>query len=150
MKRLALTVTLGLAAAGCVRKMPLAQRVEVEDGKCELVRTLLREPKPSELLSQSRPEGTAGEPAPVMVYLRKPADSAMERFFVGTPECEDGSFRVVQESAVEAVVVYLEAAADGGYTYDARRSKPEELTVASAPMGKVHRNGTGWVAAATN
>ncbi len=150
MKRLAITVTLGLAATGCVHTVPLAQRVQAEEGKCELVRTLLREPVPSQLVSQFHPEGYTGEPAPVMVYVRRPAESTLERFFEGTsPDCADTTFRVVQEAAVEAVVVYLEEEADG-YTYDARRSSPLELSIAGKPQGTVRRSGAGWASAATN
>lgn len=146
MNRLALTVTLGLAAAGCVRTVPLAQRVQAEEVKCELVRTLLREPVPSRLVSQFHEDGTGAQPAPVVVYLRRPRESALERFFEGSPDCADTTFRVVQEAAVEAVVVYLETVADG-YAYDARRAKPEELTMAGAPQGTVRRSGAGWVSA---
>lgn len=150
MNRLALCVTLGLAAAGCVRTVPLAQRVQAEEGKCELVRTLLREPVPSQLVSQFHPEGYNGEPAPVVVYLRHPTESALERFFEGTaPDCADTTFRVVQEASVDAVVVYLEAVTDG-YSYDARRSNPQELAVVGKPQGTVRRNGAGWASASGN
>jgi hypothetical protein len=139
-------VTLGLAAAGCVRTVPLAQRVEAEEGKCELVRTLLREPTPSQLVSQFHENGYDGEPAPVMVYLRRPQESALERFFEGSPNCADTTFRVVQEATVDAVVVYLETVGDG-YAYDAKRANPQELVMASTPQGVVKRNGAGWVSA---
>ena len=150
MKRLAITVTLGLTAVGCVHTVPLAQRVKAEEGKCELVRTLLREPVPSQLVSQFHPEGYTGEPAPVVVYVRRPAESTLERFFEGAaPDCADTTFRVVQEAAVDAVVVYLEAVADG-YTYDAQRSNPQELAVVGKPQGTVKRRGTGWASASAN
>lgn len=152
MNRLAISVTLGLAAAGCVRHVPLAQRVQAEEGKCELVRTLLREPVPSQLVSQFHEAGYTGEPAPVVVYVRRPAESTLERFFEGTaPDCADTTFRVVQEAAVDAVVVYLETVADGdGYTYDARRSNPQELAVVGTPQGRVRRSGAGWASASAN
>jgi len=146
MNRLALTVTLGLAAAGFVRTVPLAQRVQAEEGKCELVRTLLREPTPSQLVSQFHVDGYTGEPAPVMVYLRRPQESSLERFFEDTPNCADTTFRVVQEATVDAVVVYRESVADG-YTYVARRTTPQELSLSGAPQGVVRRNGAGWVSA---
>jgi hypothetical protein len=146
MKQLALTVTLGLAAVGCVRTVPYAQRMQEEEGKCELVRTLMREPAPAELLSRFHGGDFDGEPAPVMVYLRRPREFALERFFEGSPDCDDTTFRVVQGAAVDAVVVYLEAVADG-YTYDARRARPEELTMAGTPQGLLRRSGGGWVPA---
>jgi hypothetical protein len=146
MKRLALTVTLGLAAMGCVRTVPFAQRKQAEEGKCELVRTLLREPVPARLLNDFHQAGYTGEPAPVLVYLRRPQESVLERFFEDSPACGDATFRVVQDAAVDAVVVYLESAAEG-YTYDARRVGPEELTMGGSPQGLVRRNGEGWVTA---
>lgn len=146
MKQLALTVTLGLAAVGCVRTVPHAQRMREEEGKCELVRTLMREPVPTQLLSQFHQGDSSDEPTPVMVYLRRPQESSLERFFEGSPDCTDATFRVVRDATVDAVVVYLEAVADG-YTYDARRANPAELTMAGTPQGLVRRSGDGWVVA---
>ncbi|XXF80553.1 hypothetical protein P2318_12610 [Myxococcaceae bacterium GXIMD 01537] len=147
MRRIAFTVTLGLAAVGCVRTLPFTQRVQVEQGKCDLVRTLMREPVPSRLVSEFHGDTERGEPAPVMVYLRRPQESALERFFDGSPDCADTAFRVVQEATLDAVVVYLEAVSDG-YSYDARRSNPEELTMAGVPQGTVRRDGMSWVSVA--
>lgn len=144
MKSFALAVTLGLAAAGCVRSVPLAERVQAEEGKCELVRTLLREPEPSRLLTEFHEDTSTGEPAPVMVYLRRPQESSLERFFEDSPDCADTTFRVVQEASVDAVVVYLESVTDG-FTYDAKRADPQELSLASTPQGVVRRSGDGWV-----
>jgi hypothetical protein len=56
---------------------------------------------------------------------------------------------VVQEAAADAVVVYLEAVTDG-YSYDARRSNPQELAVVGKPQGTVRRNGAGWASASAN
>ncbi len=129
----------GAGGAGAARLDAAAQ--------CELVRTLLREPVPSQLVSQFHEAGYTGEPAPVVVYVRRPAESTLERFFEGTPECGDATFRVMRESAADALVLYLEASEEQGYAYDARRSGPEELTLAGTPQGKVRRSEAGWVTA---
>ncbi len=101
---------------------------------------------PAQLLSELHQTESTGEPAPVLVYLRRPQESVLERFFEDSPACGDATFRVVQDAAVDAVVVYLESAAEG-YTYDARRSGPEELSMVGSPQGVVRRAGEGWVTA---
>jgi hypothetical protein len=139
-------VTLGLVAGtGCVRTVPLAVRREAETEKCQLVQSVLKEPTPSRLVQELASEGRE-EPTPVVVYVRRPEQSMLERFFAGDkPLCGDATFQVVQENVLDAVVVYLQEVQDG-YAYDARRAGPEELSLEGTPQGQVKRQGPAWVA----
>jgi hypothetical protein len=87
-------------------------------------------------------------PVPVVVFVRKPEEGLLERFFDGdSPSCGDEQFRVVRQLSREGLVLYLQDAPEG-YTYDARRAGPEDLSMAGAPQGFVRRNAQGgWVAA---
>jgi hypothetical protein len=147
MNRLALSTTLGLALVGCAHSVPVAQRLHEEEEKCALVRMVLREPQPTQELAAFASEGREA-PVPVMVFVRKPDEGLLERFFVGeSPECGDGQFHVVRQLGRQGLVVYLQETG-GGYTYDARRAGPEELSMGGTAQGVVRRNsGGGWVAA---
>ncbi|WP_164019337.1 hypothetical protein [Pyxidicoccus trucidator] len=142
-------VTLGLGllgSTGCAHQAPVAVKREAEAEKCQLVRSVLKEPTPSRLVSELASEGRE-EPTPVVVYVRRPEESMLERFFEGDePLCGDDTFQVVQENVLDAVVVYLQEVQDG-YAYDARRAGPEQLTLEGKPQGLVKRNGPSWVAA---
>ena len=143
-------VSLGLGllgSVGCAHqdRARMAERRTDEAEKCQLVQSVLKEPTPSQLVKEIASEGRE-EPTPVVVYVRRPEESMLERFFVGDePLCGDGSFRVVQENVLDAVVVYLQEVQDG-YAYDARRAGPEELSLEGKPQGKVKRAGLSWVA----
>ncbi|MBU8899198.1 hypothetical protein DRW03_34080 [Corallococcus sp. H22C18031201] len=133
-----------LAVSGCARTLPFAPRRDVEAHKCELVQTVMHQPSPSLAAQQIVSEGRAGQ-VPVVVYVRHPDQSMLERFFQGEPQCGDPTFRVVQENVVDAVVVYLQEV-QGGYAYDARRASPEQLTAeAGKPQGTLKRRGASWV-----
>ena len=114
-------VTLGLlGGTGCVHTVPLAVRREAEAEKCQLVQSVLKEPAPSRLVRELASEGRE-EPTPVVVYVRRPEESLLERFFEGDkPLCGDATFQVVQENVLDAVVVYLQEVQDG-YAYDVPR-----------------------------
>ncbi len=141
-------VTLGLGllgSTGCAHKERLAVKREAEAEKCQLVQSVLKEPTPSQLVKEIASEGRE-EPTPVVVYVRRPEESMLERFFEGDePLCGDGTFQVVQENVLDAVVVYLQEVQDG-YAYDARRAGPEELSLEGTPQGQVKRQGPAWVA----
>ncbi len=141
-------VTLGLlGATGCVHTVPIAERRVAEAEKCQLVQSVLKEPTASKLVQELASEGRE-EPAPVVVYVRRPEQSMLERFFEGErPFCGDGTFQVVQENVLDAVVMYLQEV-DGGYAYDVRRAGPEELTMDGTPQGTVKRAGPAWVSSA--
>lgn len=148
MNRLALAAALGLTAVGCSHTQTAAQHLQdEEDGKCLLVQTLLREPVPSRYVEELTVEGREAS-VPVMVFVRKPDEGMLERFFAGdTPACSSPSFRVVRQFAQRGLVLYLQETPDG-YTYDARRAGPEELSMEGAPQGMVRRASSGgWVAA---
>jgi hypothetical protein len=149
MNRLALAATLGLTAVGCSHTQTAARNLqEEEDGKCLLVQTLLREPVPSRYLEELAASGHEAA-VPVMVFVRKPDEGMLERFFAGdTPACGSPAFRVVRQFSQRGLVLYLQENQDG-YTYDARRAGPEELSMEGAPQGFVRRaaSGGGWVAA---
>ncbi|MCP3101400.1 hypothetical protein LZ198_21230 [Myxococcus sp. K15C18031901] len=134
-----------LAGAGCAHKAPLAVRREMEAQKCALVQSVLREPTPARVVGEIAAQGRE-EPTPVRVYVRRPEQSMLERFFEGDePHCGDATFKVVQESVLDAVVVYLQEVGEG-YAYDAHRSGPDELTLESKPQGRLKRAGPAWVA----
>jgi len=147
MNRLALSTTLGLALVGCAHSVPVAQRLQEEEEKCALVQMVLHEPMPSQELAVFATEGRE-PPVPVMVFVRKPDQGLLERFFAGeSPECGDNQFRVVRQLGRQGLVLYLQETGSG-YTYDARRAGPEELSMGGAPQGVVRRNAEGgWVAA---
>ncbi|QSQ24966.1 hypothetical protein JY651_08520 [Pyxidicoccus parkwayensis] len=135
-----------LGSAGCAHtpaRVVVTHESEAE--KCQLVQSVLKEPEPSQLLQEVASEGRE-EPAPVVVYIRRPEQSLLERFFVGDePLCGDGTFKVVQDNVLDAVVVYLQEVQDG-YAYDAHRAGPQELSMEGKPQGLVKRDGPAWVA----
>ncbi|MCP3144756.1 hypothetical protein [Pyxidicoccus xibeiensis] len=141
-------VSLGLGmlgAAGCAHQAPVAVRREAEAEKCQLVQSVLKEPGPSQVVREIAAQGRE-EPTPVVVYVRRPEESMLERFFAGEePLCGDATFKVVQENVLDAVVVYLQEVQDG-YAYDARRAGPEDLALEGKPQGLVKRQGPAWVA----
>jgi hypothetical protein len=146
MNRLALATALGLVIAGCAHSVPVAQRLQQEEEKCTLVETLLREPVPSQRLTEFVSEGQE-LPVPVVVFVRKPEQGLLERFFAGeSPECGSTEFRVVRQLGRQGLVLYLQET-EGGYSYDAQRVGPEELSMGGTPQGVIRRNGGGgWVA----
>jgi hypothetical protein len=146
MNRLALATTLGLAIAGCAHSVPVAQRLQQEDEKCTLVQTLLREPVPAQRLAEFVTEGQE-HPVPVVVFVRKPEQGLLERFFAGeSPDCGATEFQVVRQLGRQGLVLYLHETPDG-YSYDAQRAGPEELSMAGSPQGAIRRNGGGgWIA----
>jgi hypothetical protein len=135
-----------LGATACVRAVPLAERVQVESEKCTLVQALMRQPAPAQAVRKYVDEGR-GDKAPVVVYVRRPEEATLERFFTGEPQCADDTFKVVQENVVDAVVVYLQEV-QGGYAYDARRASPDRLSMDGRPQGTVRKDGSVWVAGA--
>lgn len=147
MNRLALATTLGLGLVGCAHSLPSAQSIQQEDSKCALVRTLLNEPVPAQHISEFATEGKE-LPVPVAVFLRKPDQGVLERFFVAeSPDCGDTQFHVVRELGRQGLVLYLQETQDG-YSYDARRAGPEELSMGGTPQGKVRRKVEGgWAVA---
>lgn len=148
MTRLALATLLGLTAVGCAHSGPSAQSLQArEEGKCALLQTLMREPVPARLVAELNAEGRE-QAVPVMVFVRKPEEGMLERFFGGdTPACGSDEFRVVRQLNQEGLVLYLEERTEG-YAYDARRSGPEELSMEGTPQGMVRRDAAGgWVAA---
>ncbi len=147
MNRLALAPVLGLALVGCAHSTSSPQPRQTEEARCELVHTLLREPSVTQRLTEMTNEGRE-LPVPVVVFVRKPEEGLLERFFDGdSPSCGDEQFRVVRQLSREGLVLYLQDAPEG-YTYDARRAGPEDLSMAGAPQGFVRRNAQGgWVAA---
>jgi hypothetical protein len=147
MNRLALATTFGLAVVGCAHAVPSSQRMQEEDARCSLVRTLLTEPGPSRELTELASEGRQ-LPVPVAVFVRRPEQGVLERFFSGeSPDCGDTQFHVVRQLGRKGLVLYLQETQDG-YSYDAQRAGPEELSMGGAPQGVVRRNAEGgWVAA---
>ncbi|MBN9686598.1 MULTISPECIES: hypothetical protein [unclassified Corallococcus] len=135
-----------LGSVGCVRTVPYAQRVEAEDEKCTLLQALMRQPEPAKAIQKFVSEGKE-QRAPVVVYVRRPEEATLERFFTGDTQCANDSFKVVQENVVDAVVVYLQEV-QGGYAYDAQRSSPEHLSMDGRPQGTVRKDGAVWVAGA--
>ena len=146
MNRLALATTLGLGLVGCAHSLPLSQSGQQEDAKCALVRTLLSEPVPAHHLLELATEG-GKLPISVAVFVRKPEQEMLERFFVAdSPECGDAQFQVVRQLGRPGVVLYLQETQDG-YTYDSRRSGPEELSMSGKPQGTIRRGADGgWAA----
>lgn len=150
MNRLALSTMLGLALVGCAHSVPVTQQLQQEQEKCALVQMVLHEPQPAQELAAFANDGTE-PPIPVMVFVRKPDQGLLERYFVGeSPECGDTQFRVVRQLGRKGLIVYLQEAPNGGYSYDARRAGPEELSMGGAPQGVVRRNPEGGWAAATD
>ncbi|QDE91480.1 hypothetical protein BHS06_22270 [Myxococcus xanthus] len=134
-----------LGSTGCAHQARLAERQGVEAEKCELVHRLLQEPVPSQVVREVVAAGR-DEPAPVVVYVRRPEEAMLERFFSGdAPSCGDATFKVVQENVLDAVVVYLQEV-QGGYAYDARRASHDELSLEGKPQGLLKRKGPEWVA----
>jgi hypothetical protein len=147
MNRLALATTLGLAVAGCAHSVPPAQRLQEEDARCSLVRMLMTEPVPSRQVTELASEGRE-LPVPVAVFLRRPEQGVLERFFSrDSLDCGDEQFHVVRQLGRKGLVLYLQETQDG-YSYDAQRAGPDELSMGGAPQGVVRRNAEGgWVAA---
>jgi hypothetical protein len=149
MNRLALATTLGLTVVGCAHSVPSAQSVHEEDTKCALVQTLLSEPVPSQRLAEFAAEGRQ-VPVPVAVFVRKPEEGVLERFFGGdSPECGDPRFQVVRQLGMQGLVLYLQETPEG-YAYDARRSGPDDLSMASRPQGVIRRKASGGWAIASD
>jgi hypothetical protein len=147
MNRLALSTTLGLALVGCAHSVPVAKRLQEEETKCALVQMVLREQVPAQQLAEFATEGRE-PPVPVVVFVRRPEQGLLERYFVGeSPECGDNPFRVVRQLGREGLVLYLQETRDG-YSYDVRRSGPEELSMGGTPQGVVRRSAGGsWATA---
>ena len=145
--RRALSLCLAALAtlAGCAHA-PRAAAVDagLEARKCELVRTLLGAPVPGRLLSELATAADGEGPVPVRVFVAKPEQGWLDRLFAGEPLCQGARFRVVQESADEALVLLLQPAADGGYHFDARRAGPQELWLAGPHQGHVAPRDGGW------
>jgi hypothetical protein len=144
--RLVLTAACALIFGGCTRVVAPNSRIQDEGAKCSLVHTLLAEQTPAQHLHELTAEGRQ-LPVPVAVFVRRPEQGLLERFFAGdTPDCGDGEFRVVRQLGRQGLVLYLQETQDG-YTYDVHRAGPEELSMGGAPQGAVRRNaGGGWVA----
>lgn len=149
MNRLVLATTLGLGLVGCAHSLSSEQKSQQEDAKCELVRTLLSEPVPAQRITEFTTEGRE-LPVPVAVFLRKPEQGVFERFFESdSPDCGDTQFHVVRQLGRQGVVLYLQETQDG-YTYDARRAGPEELSMGGTPQGTVRRKAQGGWAVASD
>ena len=146
--RLALATTLGLGMVGCAHSLPSAQSIQQEDAKCALVRTLLNEPVPAQHVAALSAESKEQVAVSVAVFVRKPEQGVLERFFVAdSPDCGDNQFHVVRELGRQGLVLYLQETQDG-YTYDARRAGPEALSMDGTPQGKVRRKVEGgWAVA---
>ena len=149
MKRLALATGLGLTVVGCAHSVPAAQRAQEEEARCALVQTLMQEPVPAQHVEEYASEGKE-LPMQVAVFVRDPAEGLLERFFEGDASlCGDTRFRVVQQLGGQGLVLYLQETPEG-YTYDAQRAGPEELSMGGAPQGIVRRKAEGGWAAATD
>ncbi|WP_163786137.1 hypothetical protein [Myxococcus vastator] len=136
-----------LGSTGCAHNPArVAVTHEAEAQKCLLLQSVLKKPTPAQLVRELASERRE-EPTPVVVFGLRPEESMLERFFAGDePLCGDGTFKVVQENVLDAVVVYLQEVQDG-YAYDARRAGPEELSLEGKPQGLVKREGSAWVTA---
>ncbi|MBN1206309.1 MAG: hypothetical protein JXB05_15440 [Myxococcaceae bacterium] len=143
----ALAAMLGLTVVGCAHSVPVAQRLQEEEARCALVQTLMREPVPVQHVAELSAEGKT-LPVQVAVFVRTPEESLLERFFESDASlCGDTRFRVVRELLGEGLVLYLQETPDG-YTYDARRAGPEDLSMGGAPQGMVRRRAEGgWMGA---
>ena len=146
MKRLVLSALLALAATGCMRSRVALVNPAEEAGKCELVQTLMRQPLPRQYLAQLAATGR-DVPAQVLVYVRRPEQSLLERLFEGeTTTCGGNDFSVVQQSTTQALVVFLQPLGNG-YTFDVQQVAPDELSLGGEPKGTVTKSdGGGWVA----
>jgi hypothetical protein len=144
MKRLLLPALCGLAATACVRAPPAVVDTHPESSKCELVRTLMNEPPAVRQLMQLASEGRE-MPAPLLVYVRRPEEGSLERFFVGEPACADAAYTVVRDNLKPSVALFLEPT-EGGYTFDVQRVGPEALSLEGAAQGRVKLEGGAWVA----
>ena len=146
MNRLALAPMLGLALVGCAHSEVASRPFQSEEARCALVQTLVQEPVVAQRLSEMANEGRE-LPLPVTVYLRKPEEGLLERFFDSEPACGSEQFRVVPQLGREGLVLYLQEVPEG-YSYDARRAGPEGLSIAGTPQGLVRRTSEGsWAAA---
>jgi hypothetical protein len=145
MTRLVLPALIALAATGCVRSSETLINPSEEAGKCELVQTLMRERVSQGLLSELASQGSDG-PAQVLVFVRRPDQSMLERLFQGDPSCGGPNYKAVQDITMKAVVVFLQPQSDG-YVFDAQLAAPNELSLGGEPKGAVmKRDGGGWVA----
>jgi hypothetical protein len=146
MNRLALAPVLGLALVGCAHSQAPSSPLQMEEARCELVQTLVREPVVAQRLAEMVSDGRE-LPLPVTVFVRNPEEGRLERLFEDDlPECGGEQFRVVRQLSREGLVLYLQESPEG-YAYDARRAGPEDLSIAGSPQGFVRRNSEGgWVA----
>ncbi|HEX8822000.1 MAG TPA: hypothetical protein VF794_18890 [Archangium sp.] len=146
MKSLVLPTLLALAATGCMHSRERLANPAEEAGKCELVQTLMRQPLPQAYLAQLA-AGGRDEPAQVLVYVRRPEQSLLERLFEGEETtCGGLGYNVVQQSTTRALVVFLQPTGNG-YTFDVQRAAPDELSLGGEPKGVVTKSdGGGWAA----
>jgi hypothetical protein len=145
MKQLVLPALLALAATGCMRSRAALVDPQQEAGKCELVQTLMREPAPQQYLSNLAATGRDG-PTQVLVFVRRPEQSMLERLFAGEPNCGGYNYHVVQQSTTEALVLFLQPQGEG-YAFDVQSAAPDELSLGGTPKGTVSkRDGGGWAA----
>ncbi|MCY1079737.1 hypothetical protein [Archangium lansingense] len=145
MKRLVLPALLALAATGCMRSRASLIKPDEEASKCELVQTLMREPVTQQLLSGLMADGREG-PSQVLVFVRRPEESMLERLFAGEdPSCGGPHYKVVQQITTDAVVLFLQPRV-GGYVYDVQRVAPDELSLGGEAKGAVMKSEAGtWV-----
>ncbi|MFY0566107.1 hypothetical protein ACN28E_20000 [Archangium lansingense] len=145
MKRLVLPALLALAATGCMRSRASLIKPDEEASKCELVQTLMREPVTQQLLSGLMADGREG-PSQVLVFVRRPEESMLERLFAGEdPSCGGPHYKVVQQITTDAVVLFLQPRV-GGYVYDVQRAAPDELSLGGEAKGAVMKSEAGtWV-----
>ena len=144
MKRFLLPALCCLAATACVRSPSAVVDTQQESAKCELVRTLMNEPPAVRQLMQLASEGRE-MPAPLLVFVRRPEEGSLERFFVGEPACADATYTVVRENLRPSVALFLEPT-EGGYTFDVQRVGPEALSLEGTAQGRVKLQGGSWVA----
>ena len=146
MKSLVLPALLALAATGCMHSRASLVSPEEEAGKCELVQTLMRQPLPQAYLAQLASAGH-DEPAQVLVYVRRPEQSLLERLFEGEETtCGGLGYNVVQQSTTQALVLFLQPRGNG-YTFDVQHAAPDQLSLGGEPKGLVTKgDGGGWVA----
>ncbi|WP_146209738.1 hypothetical protein [Vitiosangium sp. GDMCC 1.1324] len=145
MKRLLLLALLALAAPGCMRSRASLIKPEEEANKCELVRALMRERVPQQILSGLSADGHDGL-SQVLVFLRRPEQAMLERLFAADePSCGGTNYKVVQQITTEAVVLFLQPRGTG-YIYDAQRATPDALSLGGEAKGAMTKDdGGAWV-----
>lgn len=145
MKRLVLPALLALAATGCMRSRAALVDPKEEAAKCELVQAIMREPVPQRHLAELAESGRDG-PAQVLVFLRRPEQNLLERLFAGEPKCGGYKYNVVQDSTMQAMVLFLQPQGDG-YAFDVQSAAPDELSLGGEPKGLLtKRDDGGWAA----